>query len=558
VSSYRLAKWYLGLLLSAILTFTLLYSYGMSTLEGRPRPFLRSLEVVMQTFTTVGYGQDAPWQHPLMQMLVVSMQMASLLLIFSAFPAVIVPLIEDSLATAPPATRGDLSDHVVVCNATAHTESLIDELVGRDVPYVFVEEDRDVATDLFEQDHAVVHGDPKSIETLEGVNLDSARAVVSDADDMEDMNIITSVKEVTTDVPIYSIATDEDMAAYHELAGADQTFLPRKLLGNGIANKVRNTVHTQIEGVATVGEHFEIAEIPIGSGSELDGKRLTETGIQAPGASSDGRRDRTVTNIIGVWSRGHFYVPPFETVPLDDQTVLLTAGRRAALRSLKKSARSSLNTYGRGRVIVAGAGVVGSIVSDAVVRDDIDQTVIDTEDKPTVDITGDVTDEEVLERANVSGARTVVLALDDDTTTLVAAFVVRNLAPDVEIVARANESESVAKLYRAGVDYVLALSTVAGRLLAQAILESDESVDLDRQIRLVRQSPGALGGQTLEEAAIRERTGCTVIAVERRDGRVSADLSDWTEIGQNDHLLVAGTNAALDRLSALADVGGDT
>ena len=550
MDTYRLARRYVMGLVATILLFTVLYSVGMSAFEGEPRSLLRSLVVVMQTFTTVGYGEDAPWTSPLMNVFVVTMQAASLVLIFSAVPVVIVPLLEQSLARTPSSSREGLSDHVVVCTATTHTESLIDELVDREVPYVIVEPDREVATDLHERDYEVVHGDPKSMETLERVSVGDARAVVSDADDEVDLNVITSAKEVAPEVPVYSIATDEDLAEYHRLAGADRTFLPRKLLGNGIANKVRNTVEVDVDGAATLGEDFGIAEIPVARGSELDGKRLTESGFRDP-ADPGGPSDRSAKSVVGVWSLGQFHVPPFEDLPLNDQTVLLTAGRPVTLDSVANSAGSSTKTYDRGRVVVAGSGVVGTLVSDALVEDGIDRTVVDIEDGPRVDVQGDVTDEEVLEAAGVDDARTVVLALDDDTVTLVASFVVRDLAPDVEVVARANQTESVPKLYRAGVDYVLALSTVAGRLLATAILDADQSIDLDRGIRLVDRSPGALAGQSLGEAAVRERTGCTVVAIEHRDGRVSADLRDWTDIEPSDRLVVAGTENALDRFDEL-------
>jgi len=46
--------------------------------------------------------------------------------------------------------------YVVVCTATTHTESLIDELVDRDVPYVIVEPDRETATDLFDRLDAIL------------------------------------------------------------------------------------------------------------------------------------------------------------------------------------------------------------------------------------------------------------------------------------------------------------------------------------------------------------------------------------------------------------------
>ncbi len=537
------------MLVASVLVFTVLYSAGMSVFEGRPRSLLRSFQVVMQTLTTIGYGGDAPWESTAMLVLVVTMQVATLLLIFSAFPAVVVPVLEESLSRSPPATREDLSDHVVVCNATTHTESLIDELVDRDVPYVFVEPDRETATDLFERDRAVVHGDPESMKVLAGVNVREARAVVSDAADEVDMSIITSAKEIAPDVPVYSIATDEDFAQYHELAGADRTFLPRKLLGSGIANKVRNTVETDVGGAVSVGEDIEIAEIPVTRGSELDGKRLTEDGIGDP--TSEDERSRTPRHVIGVWARGQFHVPPFEGITLDEQTVLLVAGRSVTLESLAGSAGSEVTQYGRGRVLVAGSGVVGTIVSDALLADGVDQTVIDLEQKGRVDVVGDVTEEETLEEAGIDDSRTVVLALNDDTVTLVAAFVVGNLAPGVEIVARANETESVPKLYSAGVDYALALSTVAGRLLAAAILDAGGSIALDEEIRLVRREPGAFAGLTLEETDIRERFGCSVVAIERRDGRVVTDLRGWTEVGADDYLVVAGTDAALERLDTV-------
>ena len=539
VNTRQTARRYVIVLLSSILAFTVLYSVGMQVFENEPRSLLRSLQVVMQTLTTIGYGGDAPWETTPMLVLVLTMQTATLLLVFSAFPAVVVPWIEESLATAPPSSLEGLSDHVVVCRSTTHTETLINELIARDVPYVIVEPDRERAATLFGRDRDVVHGDPTSMETLKGVDVGEARALISDADDEVDLNIIATVEEVAPEVSVYSIATAEEYVTYHELAGADRAFLPRKLLGHGLANKVRNTVQTELDGSVTVGEDFEIAEINVARGSELDGERLTEDADAA-------------TNVIGVWSGGRFFTPPFDGVTLDDQAVLLVVGRRVRLESIARSAGSAVSRYGRGRVLVAGSGVVGRIVSDALDNDGIEQTVLDVENGSYVDVIGDATDEEALRDAGVADARTVVLALDDDSVTLLAAFVIEKLAPDVEVVARANDGESVPKLYRAGVDYVLALSSVAGRLLATAVLDADREIALDEQIRVVRREPGALAGSTLEETALRERTGCSVVAIEHRDGRVSADLRGWTDIDEHDHLVVAGTDEALRRLDEVS------
>jgi K+ transport systems, NAD-binding component len=485
------------------------------------------------------------------------MQSATLLLILSAFPAVVVPVLKESLSRTPPTSRDDLSNHVVVCTATTHTESLIDELTDREVPYIIVEPDRETATNLFERDREVVHGDPTSMETLSGINVETARAVVSDADDEVDMSVITTAKELAPEVPVYSIATGDDLVEYHELAGATKVFLPRELLGDGLANKVRSTVETNIEQEVIGGENIEVDEIHIRRGSRLDGGQLSENGIvDKTGASGHATwrgetREQTPQHVIGVWARGEFHVPPFQDITLDEQTVLLVAGQPKTLRSLAARAGSKLTQYGRGRVIVVDSGVVGTAVSNALIEDGIDRTVVDVEDEPQVDVVGDVTEEATYRKAGIETARTVVLALNDDTTTLVAAFVINNLAPDVEIVARANQTESVPKLYRAGAEYVLALSTVAGRLLATAILDSERTIALDEKIRIVRRTPGPFADQKLGEASIRERFGCSVIAIERNDGRFESDLRELTGINPDDHLILAGTDAALDDLNSV-------
>jgi Trk K+ transport system NAD-binding subunit len=534
----RLVRYYLVSIVVAIVILTLAYDLGMSLFDGRPRTLLESFEFVMQTLTTTGYGQDAPWQSPVMTVLVITIQIASLVLIFAAFPILIVPWVEDALKTTPPTERTDLSDHVVICAHSNRTETLVDELETRDVQYVVVEPDRDLAQDLFRRDWSVVHGSPDAANSLRGVNVADARAVVADADDTIDLSIIMTSKTVAPEVPVYSVVEDPSLAKHHEHAGVDRVFSPRVLLGRGLANKVRHAVSTDLDAV-DLGSNFEFVEMPIQPGSSLRGKRVEDTTLGEPSG----------VRLIGAWSSGEFVTPPFPDLRLDEHTVLLVAGRESSLRRLKRQTLSEIRPYGRGEVIIAGFGVVGSTVSDTLAGEDVPRTVVDVADQPGVDVVGDVTDASTLREAGVDEARTVVLALNDDTTTLLASFVVREVNPDAEIVARVEETESVTKLYRAGTDYVLALATVTGRLLASTILDEGEVLTVDRQVEVVRHPAAALAGQTLGEASVAERTGCTVVAVERRDGRIVTDLNDWTEIRASDHVVVAGLNRDISRYS---------
>jgi voltage-gated potassium channel Kch len=146
----RLARYYLVAVVGAIGFFTLSYNFGMAALENRPQPLLNSLEVVFQTFTTVGYGEDAPWTSPLMNILVIGMQTTGILLIFASLPVFVIPLIEDTLTTTPPKSNKDLRDHVIICTYTERSDALISELTDQDIDYVIVEPDRETAITLYE------------------------------------------------------------------------------------------------------------------------------------------------------------------------------------------------------------------------------------------------------------------------------------------------------------------------------------------------------------------------------------------------------------------------
>lgn len=531
VARRRLVRAYVFTVVVSVIAFTLAYDAGMTLFENRPRSLLESFEFVMQTLTTTGYGQDAPWGTA-MTVLVVGIQVASLVLIFAAFPIVIVPLVEDALATSPPTELEDVRDHVLICHHSARTETLLDELGAREVPAVVVEPDRETATDLHDLGVAVVHGDPESPAALRRTSVEAARAVVADGDDDVDLSVVMAVREVASDLPVYTIVDDPAFATYHDHAGANEAFSPRTLLGNGLANKLRTAVSTDLNGGIEIGEDFQIAELPIQPGGELRGVTVAESNVEK----------RTGVKIIGAWSNGEFRTPPFPGLTLAEHTVLLVAGGDAGLDRLRGLTRGVVRSYRRGEVLVAGHGVVGSTVAKALTEADIPRTVIDRIEHPSVDVAGDATDPETLRRANIENARTVVLALDNDTTTLLATFVIRDLAPAVEIIARVEEPENVRKLYRAGADYVLSLASVTGRLLASRIIADEEVVSFEGGIEVVRVPAEPVSGRTLSDLSIRERTGCTVVAIERRDGRVKTNPGDWIELGTYDHLVLAGTD----------------
>jgi len=258
--------------------------------------------MVVETFTTTGYGEDADWQSPATILLVISMMFTGVFFIFMALPLFVVPWIEERLSTTPPTSIPGLTDHVVICTYTDRSETLVEELDVVDVDYVVVEPDRELATELFEDGVSVIHGDPESVEDLEAANLAESRALVADFDDETNASISLAAGQVVEGdgVQIITFVEDPDLADYHRYAGADTVFSPRHLIGESLANKVTTGLTSEVADAVEIADDFEIAELPVQSGSRIAGVTVAESGI----------RERTGAHIIGAWFRGEFVTPP--------------------------------------------------------------------------------------------------------------------------------------------------------------------------------------------------------------------------------------------------------
>ena len=531
---------YLVSLAGLMFAFTVAYNWGMRTFEGVDQPLYISFQHIVETFTATGYGSQAPWSTPEMNLFVVVMDIVGVLSVFLALPVLLFPLFEEALSTTVPAAlEDDAEDHVVVCTLTVRGKTLAAELDSRDVPCVVVEPDREAATAAYEDGLRVVHADPQSVEGLEAARVSEAQAVVADATDDVNTSIVLTAQEVAEDVRTISVVNDPDRARYHELAGADDVLSPRSLLGEGLATKVTTGVSTDLGDAIEVGEDFEIAEFPIHRGSDLVGTTIAESGI----------REETGANVIGAWFQGSFESPPDPDEPLDSGTILLATGREDQLERLREMTLAERRSPGRGKTLVAGYGEVGKSAAEALASAGVPHTALDRTEMPGVDVVGDATEPEDLRRAGIAQARTVLLALPEDTATEVAALVARDANPDVEIVARAEAAENVGKTYRAGADYVLSLATVSGRILASTILE-ETVMSPDTQVEVVRREAPGLVGQTLGEADVRTKTGCTVVGVER-DGVVRTDIGPDFRVQGGDELVVAGTDEGVNRFSQL-------
>ncbi|MCK5108723.1 MAG: TrkA family potassium uptake protein [Methanosarcinales archaeon] len=201
-----------------------------------------------------------------------------------------------------------------------------------------------------------------------------------------------------------------------------------------------------------------------------------------------------------------------------------------------------------GHTVVVGYGDVGRSIVLELVDAKVEFTVVDTNEDALLGqgfgyVVGDGASEEVLRRAGIASASTVIIALNTDTDTIFATLVARTLAPDAIIIVRAN-APICGKIYRAGADYVASLSIVVGQMIAKlAISKQKEDVVMlyegiaIEKYHVKKGSPFA--GKTLEELDLRSKVGCTVIAIEK-DEKTIIDLHGNTVIEADSILAIVG------------------
>lgn len=533
----RRTAYYLTLVLVTTLAFTGAYNVGMAIWENRPQPLYRSLEVVIQSFTTTGYGEDAPWETPQMNLLMILMQFAGIGLILTAVDVFAVPWLRTVLTSSAPEAAPPLEDHILVCGHTPRMDAFIAELDTRDRDYILIEPDQETARDLHEANYRVIEGDPESTETLANASLGSANCVIIDAADDRSASITLAVRDASPDVRVITLVEDADLAQYHTAAGADDVLSPRQLLGASLSEQLPTVVTTEIDDGITIGDDFELVELTVAPESDLAHTTLANAAL----------RDKFGVNVIGAWLESEFKTPLDFDDELEPGTRLLVAGAPDQVESLREITNSAIREFTAQRTILAGYGDSGRAVYDALSGSSTRLTVLDIEQQAQVDVVGDAREPSVLEEAKVSDADALVLTVADDTTAIFTTLIARELNPDLRIVARANEEADVEKIYRAGADYVQSLATVSGRMLASTVFEDEEVLSYETQVNVVRTPAGGLGGNTLANEEVRTQTGCTVVAV-IRDGET---ITEFDPAGfmfdADDEVVITGADDAIGR-----------
>jgi voltage-gated potassium channel len=291
----------------------------------------------------------------------------------------------------------------------------------------------------------------------------------------------------------------------------------------------------------------------------MTGITLTTVGYSEVGQIS--RSGRLFTLILIFLGVGFFlYVVGNVVQFLVEGRIRLILGRR----KLDKKIDRLKNHY-----IVCGYGRMGRALCRYLLHKRLDVVVIERDQNltPIMDedqilyIVGEASEETNLIRAGIERASIFMTTLASDADNVFLVLIARQLNPDLFVVARANQNETIKTLYAAGANNVVSPFSIGARRMAHAVLRptvihflelafADETTDIHMEEFQVKES-SSLVDKTLQESGIRQNLDLIVIAIKKADGSMCFNPSASTRIGQGDVLIVVGKNKSLNQLGKM-------
>lgn len=227
------------------------------------------------------------------------------------------------------------------------------------------------------------------------------------------------------------------------------------------------------------------------------------------------------------------------------------------------------------RVLICGFGRVGGTIGEALEAFNVAYNVIDL-DFPTIEALrqrgipstfGDAGSQPVLRSAGAAGARLAVVAIPDFERTRQAVRAIRELNPNVSILARSSHPDQRVSLIEAGATEVIQPEFEAAQTLIRHSLEAlgiphselKNYLQQQREVEYLGSSfamlpadlhllktktvligRGRFDDVSLRRARLRERAGVWVLSVRRRDGTEILDPTADTILRAGDEVTILG------------------
>ncbi|WP_417201366.1 potassium channel family protein [Bizionia sp.] len=504
---------YLVLLAVVIIVYSLLFHFIM-TYEGQDHSWITGFYWTLTVMSTLGFG-DITFASDLGRLFSIVVLLSGIFMLMIVLPFAFIrhfyiPLLESKknnkvLRQVPTGTK----DHILICSYDIIARDLIERLKQDTIPYFVIESNLEKAIKNHDDRVAVLFGALDDEKTFMDANIKDAKMILVNRNDILNTKIILTIRDLAPNIPIVAIATDIDSVDVQQLSGADHVLPVKKWLGEQLANRV-NTQHAESHAIGQY-EDLLIAELPIHN-TPLVSKIIGEIGL----------RQKFGVSIVGIWERGRLQPIKGDEI-LTHESVLVIIGNKEQLNKIDELFLDY--NVNPNPVLLIGAGKVGLAAAQSLHKNGVLVNVIDKDPEICKKVSpfcnevfiGDAADYQLLKKAGVLKAPSVLLTTHDDTMNIYLASYCRQLNMDVRIVSRISEARNIDIMQKAGADFVLSYSTLGSEAVL-SISKGQELTVLGEGFTLfIIAIPKSLEGKTLAESGIGAKTGLSVIAIKEND-----------------------------------------
>jgi len=527
---------YLVFLGVVIIIFSILFHFIME-LEGQHHSWVTGFYWTLTVMSTLGFG-DITFESDIgrtfsILVLLTGIFMLMIVLPFAFIRHFYVPLLESKKKNKiPRKVPNKIKGHILICSYDVIAVDFMERLKQENTPYYIIENDLEKALDYYDKDIPVLLGNLDNEETFNLANIKDAKLVLVNRSDIVNTKIILTIREIASTIPIVAIATDNESVDVQQLSGADHVLPLKKWLGEQLANRV-NAEYTKSQFIGQY-EDLLIAELPIHNTS-LVSKMIRETDL----------RQRFGVSIVGIWNRGKLE-PITGNEKLTQDSVLVIIGNKEQLHNVDDLFDDF--QVNPNPVLLIGGGRVGLAAAESLHKNGVMVNVVDKDPEVCKKVSpfcnqvfaGDAADYELLKRAGILDAPSVLLSTHDDTMNIYLASYCRQLNKELRIVSRISEARNINTILKAGADFVLSYATLGSEAVL-SISKGQELTVLGEGITLfITSIPHSLEGKSLAESGIGAKTGLSVIAI-KENTKVITLLSAETLLPPSAEIVLLGT-----------------
>lgn len=241
-------------------------------------------------------------------------------------------------------------------------------------------------------------------------------------------------------------------------------------------------------------------------------------------------------------------------------SVITTHFVEGKLSSILKGQRHKIRKKMENHIIICGYGRNGQQAANELSAHDESFVVIDNNselisenlDKSFRLIQGNATQDEILIKADIEKAKSLITTLPNDADNLYVVITARALNPNLTIISRASDGGTEKKLRMAGVDNVVMPEKVGGAHMAKLIARPDIIEFLDRlsimgeaptnlEEIICNQLPEEYLNKTIYDIQIRKLTGANIVGFKTPTGEYILNPLPDTKLMPNSKLFVLGT-----------------